>query len=678
MKGDWVMPRIFLITIITIALTAPLSARKITFDDLYSVPSCNDPQISPDGRRIVFDLHTSDPTANSEEDHLWIINSDGTGARQLTYGSSGEWNPRWSPDGKAIFFISDREESPQVWLLPLDGGEAHRVTSIPTSVSDITILSDNRKLLLISRIFPQCESDSCNKALLDKNDKSSDKPMLFDKLLFRHYNRWDDGRIKRMFIAVIGDSSVTEVYASRFDMPTALLGGYHDYDISPDGEIAFAMSTDSIPAVRVDNNIYLIKPGGEPFQLTDAPGLETTPRYSPDGRLISYLSAARAGYESDQRDLIIYDRQKKSHINLTKNFDRSIDEYTWDPKSRFIYFTAAEYGFIKVWRIDTGSGKIERLLGDAVYGDLRLSPDGRFLILNRSLSNQPYELYRYDIGSRKLSRLTYFTKPVITGIDMRPAEEFWFTGSFGDSIHGFLTLPPDFDAAKMYPLAFLIHGGPQWSWIGDFNYYGWNTQLMAAQGYVVAQTDPHGSAGFGQKFQDYVSGNWGKGDYDDLMMGIDFLLAQYPFIDSTRMAALGRSYGGFMTNWICGHTDRFRCLITTDGTYNHVAEYGSTDELWFPEWEYNGTPWTNREEYVRSSPSTYAENFKTPTLIIHGQRDYRVDLSEGLQMFTTLQRLGVPSELYYFPNSGHGIDNLENLRAVYDRQLEWLARWLGN
>jgi dipeptidyl aminopeptidase/acylaminoacyl peptidase len=246
----------------------------------------------------------------------------------------------------------------------------------------------------------------------------------------------------------------------------------------------------------------------------------------------------------------------------------------------------------------------------------------------------------------------------------------------GDSIHGFLTKPPGFDPSRKYPLALLIHGGPQFCWLGEFNYYGWNTQLVAAQGYVVAQIDPHGSVGYGIKFQEYVSGHWGMGDYDDLMKGVDHLTATCPFIDSTRMAALGRSYGGFMTNWICGHTDRFRCLVTIDGTFNHMSDYGATDELWFPEWEYKGTPWTNRDEYVRSSPSTYAANFKTPTLLIHGQRDYRLDVSEAFQMFTTLQRQGVPSQLLYLPDESHNASKLENLRIIYNRELEWLARWL--
>ncbi len=677
-KGEQIMFRIFIALLALTCMISPVAARNITFDDLYSIPSCSDPQISPSGKQIVFGLHSSDPEADSEQDHLWMMNSDGSNARKLTSGLSGEWQPRWSPDGKNILFLSDREEGSQVWVLPLDGGEASRITSLPTSVQDFEFFPDGDKILLISRIFPECETDSCNSANLEKNNNNASKPKIYDKLLFRHYNRWADGRINRIFIKSLSDSTVTPAFVNKFSAPTEVLGGYRDFDVSFDGEIAFSMSTDSVPAVRVNNDIYVIRHGGEVVQITNAPGLETSPQYSPNGKFISYLAAARPGYESDERDLVIYDRRKKTRVNLTEQFDRSIGEYVWDPKSGHIYFTAIEHGFNRVWRVDIQNRKIEKILDDAVYGDLRLSPDGTFLILNRSLSNQPYELYRFDIGQRKLTRLTHFTDPALSGVEMNPAEDFWFEGSFGDSIHGFLTLPSDIDPGRKYPFVLLIHGGPQWAWISDFNYYGWNTQLMAARGYVVAQIDPHGSVGYGQKFQDYVSGNWGKGDYEDLMMGVDFLIAQHPYIDSTRMAALGRSYGGFMTNWICGHTDRFRCLITTDGTYNHISEYGSTDELWFPEWEYKGTPWTNRDEYVRSSPSSYSVNFRTPTMIIHGQKDYRVDLSEGLQMFTTLQRLGVPSELFYFPVTGHNATGLGNLRAVYDEQFKWLSRWIGN
>lgn len=660
------------------SLSLPALARKIAFDDLYSIPRCSDPQISPDGSRIVFVLRTNDLKSESTENHLWITDRDGSQVRQLTYGPGDEWYPWWLPAGKGVLFLSDRENGTQVWVLPMDGGEAHKVTSLSTGVSRFECLPSGDRLLLVSRVFPDCHSDSCNQAHLEKQKNRPLQARLYERLLFRHYSHWDDGRVKRLFLTDLNDRNYRELFASVFDVPTALLEGYRDFAVSPDNrEVCFSMSTDSMPAVGVNNDLYIVSlPGGEPVRITVNPGLDISPQYSPDGRYLSYHTTARAGYEADQFDLVLYERKEKNHVNLTAGFDRSVGQYAWGPESKYVYFAAIEYGFRVIWRTEVATLKVEKILGDAVYSDLQVSPDGTFLIVCRSLSDEPYELYRYDLKPRKLHRLTYFTDTIVANLDMNRADEFWFTGAMGDSVHSFLTRPPDFDASRQYPLVLLIHGGPQWCWLGDFNYYGWNTQLMAAQGYVVAQIDPHGSVGYGIKFKEYVSGNWGKGDFDDIMKGVDYLVQSSHFIDSTRMAALGRSYGGFMANWICGHTDRFRCLISVDGTFNHLSKYGSTDELWFPEWEFEGTPYDNRDEYVRSSPLTYASNFKTPTMVIHGQEDYRVDLSEGLQMFTALQRMGVPSQLLYFPDEGHSVRKLKNLRYVYEKQLEWLALWL--
>ena len=670
------MLRILIImsVLLTWATTCP---REITFDDLYGLPKCEGVRISPDGRQVVFVLKTTDAQKDSSESHLWIMDVSGDGMRQLTYGSGADWSPRWASDGKAIYFLSNRTDTAQVWRLPIDGGEARRVTAMSTSVSDFDLFPTGDKVLCVSRVFPDCHSDSCNRARLegDKTDPTAAK--VYDRLLYRHYNRWDDGRVNRLFSVDVADAAVVEIYQGGFDAPTALLGSGQDFAVSPDGrEVCFVMSVDSMPAVRVNNDIYIAAPGDKPVRLTDSPALDISPKYSPDGEFISYLGMARAGYESDQQDLKLYDRKSGKHINLTADFDRSIDEYAWAPDGRVVYFTAVEHGFSKVWRLEVASGKIELLLGDAVYGDLQVSPDNRMLIISRSLSDEPRELYRYDLSNKRLTRLTHVTEKILADLTLTRAEEFWYIGALGDSVHGFLTRPPGCDSSKKYPLALLIHGGPQSCWLGDFNYYGWNTQLVAAQGYVVAQFDIHGSAGYGVRFQDYISVNWGKGDFEDIMKGVDYLLAAYPFIDSTRMAALGRSYGGFMVNWICGHTDRFRCLISIDGTYNHLSMYGTTEELWFPEWEFRGTPYDNWDEYVRSSPVTYAANFRTPTMVIHGGKDYRVDLSEGLQMFTALQRLGVPSQLVYFPDEGHSVSKLGNLRFVYEKQFEWLARWL--
>lgn len=670
--------RTALIVFLALLAGENVAARHITFDDLYSLSHCADPQISPDAARIVFVLRTSDPVANKRESHLWIMDADGSNARQLTFGAQGESHPRWAPDGRSILFLCSRSGVDQVWQLPLDGGEARQVTSLPCGVDDFLCSPDATELLLVSRIYPECASDSCNARRLKDDQDHPDRPRLYDKLPVRLYSHYNDGRINRLCRARIADGSCNVVLNSPLNIPTAMQGGERDFDFAPDGaEICFGMTRDSTPVLGNNSDLYLMsRAATSPSPITTNPAFDNNPRYSPDGRFIAYEATARFGYEADQVDIMIYDRQDKSCRNLTAACDNDAAGMTWGPKSKYICFTSISHGMSNIWRVDVASEKTEMVLGDAVYGSVTISPDGKYLVCTRSLSNEPAELYRYDLQSRKLTRLTHVTDDITKDLTMHRATDFWFPGFNGDSIHGFLTKPPDFDPSKKYPLILLIHGGPQYCWLGDFNYYGWNTQLTAAQGYVVAQIDPHGSVGYGLKFKEHVSGNWGRGDFEDLMMGVSDLLAHDTYIDSTRMAALGRSYGGFMINWICGHTDRFKCLIGIDGTYNHVSFYGATDELWFPEWDINGTPWSNPGEYARSSPLTCATSFKTPTMLIHGQRDYRVDISEGLQMFTALQRQGVPSQILIFPNEGHNVGRLDNLRRVCDEQYKWLARWL--
>ncbi|MEW5925661.1 MAG: S9 family peptidase [Candidatus Zixiibacteriota bacterium] len=668
----------YLILILLFLLSMSVFGATMIFDDLYSYPQITDPQFSPDGKSIAFVIKTTDLDSGTTISHIWLMNCDGSNARQFIDLPEGSSHPRWSPDGKYLAFIADDAEGSQLYLLKADEGLPRRVTTLWGEVSGPEWAISSDKIIFYSTVYPGCDSDSCNRARDEADKNNPVKARLYDKLLFRHYDSWDDGTRNQLFIYdVIGDSAYQLTHGDR-DVPTNILGGDIDYALSPDGrEVCYTMNCDSIQTLGTNNDLFTIPTdGGESTPITDNKGQDDYPVYSPDGKYICYLSQARAGYESDQLDLILYDRKSGDRINITRDFDRSIGSFVWGPKTDFIYFLAIDRGYNKIWRVNIKKSKVECLMDDMSYKNLCISPDGKTITAAGTLSDQPYEFFSYDLKSKKKKCLTNFTTEWCARLDLNRAEQFWFPGFDGDSVQGFITFPPDFDSTRLYPLAFLIHGGPQWCWLDDFNYYGWNTQLTAAQGYIVVQINPHGSLGYGLKFKEYVSGNWGKGDYDDLMLGLDYVLKAYPNIDSTRMGALGRSYGGFMTNWINGHTDRFRCLITIDGSFDQISGYYATDELWFPEWEYKGTPCTNREEYIRSSPSTYVENFKTPTLIIHGQKDYRIDVSEAFQMFTALQRRGVPSQLLYFPDEGHSIKKIKNHRYVYEKQFEWLAKWL--
>ena len=668
----------FLFLIFFIVIPVLAFGGTITFNDLYSYPQISDPQFSPDGQSIAFVVRTNDPDSGTSISHIWLMNGNGSNPRQLIDLPKGSGHPRWSPDGAYLAFLADDDEGSQLYLLKTADSIPHRITTLWGEVSGAEWAGSSDKIIFYSTVYPGCDSDSCNRARSEAEKNNPIKARLYDHLLFRHYNSWDDGTRSQLFIYNINGDSVYQLTDGDRDIPTSILGGNTDYALSPDGrEVCYVMNCDSIPTLGTDNDLFVMSAdGGKPRKITDNKGQDINPVYSSDGKYICYLSQARGGFESDQQDLILYNRKTGERINLTENFDRSIGGFIWSPESDFIYFQAIDRGCNKIWRVSIRNAKIECPFDNMVYKDISISPNGKTMIAAGTLSDQPYEFYSFDLKSNKKTRLTNFTAEWRNRLDMNRSEQFWFSGFNGDSVQGFITFPPGLDSTRKYPLAFLIHGGPQWCWLEDFNYYGWNTQLTAAQGYIVVQINPHGSIGYGLAFKEYVSGNWGKGDYDDLMLGLDYVLKAYPYIDSTRMAALGRSYGGFMTNWINGHNDRFKCLITIDGSFDQISGYYATDELWFPEWEYRGTPYTNREEYIRSSPSTYVENFNTPTLIIHGQKDYRIDVSEAFQMFTALQRRGVPSQLLYFPDEGHSIRKIINHRYVYEKQFEWLAKWL--
>jgi dipeptidyl aminopeptidase/acylaminoacyl peptidase len=522
-------------------------------------------------------------------------------------------------------------------------------------------------------VYPECPNDDCNKKRTEEVEKSKVKAKIFDRLPYRVWNEWKDGKRNHLFVMPATGGVAADITPGDFDSPPIDLGGNSSYSWSPDSkEIAFERNTDPVVAIGTNNDIFVVPvTGGEARKITDNPGNDSQPLYSPDGKYIAYLQMKRAGFEADQKHLILYDRSTGKRTNLSEQFDYSLNEVLWSPDSKAIYFNADATSNESVFKLTVEGKKISSIIGRGYNHDLRMVPGGLNLVVSRESINQPVELYRIGADGKTFKKITTFNDSKVDKLDMNPKEDFWFDGAGGTKVHGFLVMPPAFDASKKYPMIFLIHGGPQGQW-GDQFHYRWSAQMFASRGYVAVLINPRGSTGYGQHFTDEISRDWGGKPYEDLMLGLDYVLKTYPFIDAKRMAAAGASYGGYMINWIEGHTDRFRCLVSHDGVFNPKSMYGTTEELWFPEWELGGTPYKNPELYDKWSPMAFVNQFKTPMLVVHGQMDFRLDVSEGFQLFTALQRQGIKSKMLYFPDEGHFVAKPANAEFWYKTVLDWI------
>jgi dipeptidyl aminopeptidase/acylaminoacyl peptidase len=630
----------------------------------------------------------------------------------------GEDRIRFAPDGKRVLFESSRDGVSQIWLQDFDSssgmltGEPRQATTISTEASGGVWSPDGKGILFVSSVYPDCADDACNKQRDEERAKSKVKARIFTQLMFRHWNHYFDGKYSHLFVISADGGVARDLTPGAHDVPPFSLGGQDQYQFSPDGkEVAYSSNIDEVQATSTNSDIFLVPvAGGTPKKITTNPGSDSTPRYSPDGNYIAYRSQLRGGYESDRFRLMRYERATGKITDLTPNFDRWVDSMAWAPDSKTIYFTAENEGGAPIYAINvtaTNSGSPSRA-GSARDGvenpwpqelvagfndSPTPTPDGKMLLFDRMAVTAPNEIYSaalefpqcrmavppnaYSIPDCLLSKaqpVTNLNGAVLSQVQMQPLESFWFNGAVKDKVQGFVVKPPNFDASKKYPVKFLIHGGPQGAWGDDWS-YRWNPELFAANGYVVVMVNFHGSTGHGQKFIDAINGNWGGPPFQDLMLGLDYAEKTYPFIDKDRECALGASYGGYAINWIEGHTTRFKCLVSHDGMFNTESAYGTTEELWFNEWEFKGTPWTNREMYRKWSPALSATNFKTPILVVHGQLDYRLDVSEGFQLFTTVQRLGIPSKMLYFPDEGHWVLKPQNSRLWYQTVNEWVEQW---
>jgi len=669
---------------------APSAPRKhpFTFEDLMALKRVGGPVVSPDGKWVLFSAVDVSLNENKKTSHLWVVPLGavpltGGEARQLTADPAGEGGPKWSPDGKRFLFTSAHGGSSQVWVADFDAntgsitGTPKAITKLSTEADGPIWSADGKNIVFISEVYPGCADDLCNKASEENQAASKVKARMFEKLLYRHWNAYSRSKASHLFVVPATGGVAKDITPGAHDVPPFNLGGQELYAISPDGqEVAFTSNIDEVGATSTNNDIFIVPiTGGTPKKISTSPGSDSTPLYSPDGKYLAWRMQERGGYESDRFRLVIYDRKAGQIQNLTENLDRWIENIAWSPDSKSIYFTSEDKGEIPIYRIDISKPNQAQEITRGANDEIQVTQDGKTLVFSRMSAMAPNEVYKLSIGEKVAHQLSHLNDAVLSKVQMSPVESFWFTGAEGAKVQGFLLKPPQYDPMKLFPVKFLIHGGPQGAW-GDEWSYRWNSQLFAADGYVVVMINPRGSTGYGQKFIDEINGDWGGRPYVDLMNGLDYVEKTYTFADKDRECALGASYGGYMINWILGHTTRFKCLVSHDGMFNTESAYGTTEELWFNEWEFKGTPWTNRELYRKWSPHLFADKFKTPTLVVHGQLDYRLDVSEGFQLFTTLQRLDVPSKMLYFPDEGHWVLKPQNSDLWYKTVNGWVNEWI--
>jgi dipeptidyl aminopeptidase/acylaminoacyl peptidase len=658
-----------------------LSAQEkhaITFDDMISLGRIGSFEVSHDGAHIAFTVTWFDKEANSSNTDIYLVSTEGGEPWRFVRSAGSDYAPCWSPDSKQLAFVSDREGSSQIWIIPVDGGEARRVTDIPTGTSQPLWSPDGKTIAFTSRVYPDCPDMDCNAEKLEEFKEGKIKARLIDHLIFRHWNHWREGRWSHLFLTDIDGGNLREINTGRTDVPPISLGGERDYDFNPDGtEICFTMNPDEMVAISTNNDLYIMTlPGGTPTPITaDNLSNDNNPRYSPNGRYIAYRAQIKPGFEADRYRLMLYDRKGGTRKALTENFDYSIGNFAWGKDSKIIYFTTNNRGRNSIAKVSIRGDDASLLITDGYDTRLRASSDGKNLIFARQSIRSPNDLYRASVKGGRVTRITDINAEVLARLEMNAAEEFEFEGAESTPIHGFIVKPPFFAEGHKYPLILLIHGGPQGAF-GDSFHYRWNAQMFASPGYVVAMINPRGSTGYGQQLTDEISGDWGGRVYIDLMNGVDYLLENYDFIDAEHLGAAGASYGGYMVNWIEGHSDRFDCLVSHAGVYNLSSMYGATEELWFPEWEFEGTPWDNPDMYAKFSPHLFAGNFKTPCLVVHGENDYRVPYTEGLQFFTALQRQGVYSKLLFYPDEDHFVRKPLNAELWWNTLHEWFAEFL--
>jgi dipeptidyl aminopeptidase/acylaminoacyl peptidase len=658
-------------TPIKAAETHPIGVR-----DLVMLDRASELSVSPDGRHVAFTLRTTDLEENKGRRDIWIATTTGSDVKRMTSHPAPDTGSQWLSD-HTIAFISSRDGSDQIYTIEIDGGEAVRLTNLPVDVSNLRVCGDGHLIGFSAEVYVDCPDLACTAKRDKELSQKKATGKIYDTLFFRHWDTWGNGKRNHVFVMPAkGGTPVDLMKGVDADGPTRPWGGIEEYALSTDGKwaaITWKAPMGSQEAWSTNEDVWLVPTDGSaaPKNLSqDNPARDAQPAFSPDGKNVAWLAMKRPGYEADKMRVVVYDIEAGSKKVLTEEWDRSVDTITWSRDGERLLVTALDVGQHAIFAVDARSGRVQPLVKEG-HND-GVVDTGQGVAFLRDTISSPADVWVAQGGRDK--KLTDLNSERMSQLKLGQAEQFTFTGAKGDTVYAYIVRPVDFDPAKKYPLAFLVHGGPQGSFGNDWH-YRWNPQMYAGAGYAAVMVDFHGSTGYGQAFQDAINGDWGGAPFEDLMKGLDAAIARYSWIDGGRACALGASYGAYMINFMAGKTDRFKCLVTHDGNLDERMAYFDTEELWFPEWEHGGTPWDNPEGYAKHNPIDLVKNWKTPTLVVHGGLDYRVVDTQGMSVFTALQRKGIPSRLLYFPDENHWVLKPANSILWHDTVLGWLDRW---
>ncbi len=678
---------ISLITCLLVSSFTYADKKPFTAEDLIQLQRVSSPQISPDDQSVVYVIRSTDMEANKGRTDLWLTDIQTKKAVQLTKDPAADHSPKWSGNGRYIYFLSYRSGSSQIWSIDTKkSNRLSQVTDFPIDVTSFKLSPDSNSLLFSASVYPQCADFDCTANQQKVNSESKADGQVYNKMFVRHWDHWIDKTQSQLFLVnlnkegIASKNKIVSISKSvNANVPSDPFGGDEEYNFSANGsKVYFSARLQNAEEPSSTNfDLYSVNvdsPAHAKLLTKKNLAWDTQPVLSHDGKSMAYLAMKRPGFEADRLEVILTDLNSGKSQRITNKWDRSFGSLAFSKDDKSIYLTGNNLGTKALWKLDIATGKYAKFNHDGYLSHVSVGTSR--LVFSKDSLTSPAQLYSANLDGSNQQQVTFVNQNKLSQIAFGDYEQFSFKGWNDETVFGYVVKPANFKQGKKYPLAFLIHGGPQGSF-GDHFHYRWNPQTYTGQGFVAVMIDFHGSTGYGQDFTDSITQNWGSRPLEDLQKGLAYAVKKYPFIDGNNACALGASYGGYMINWIEGNwQDQFKCLVNHDGVFDNRMMYYATEELWFVEWENGGSYFDQKEKHEKYNPVNYVDNWKTPMLVIQGGKDFRIPETQSLGTFTALQKKGIASKLLYYPQENHWVLKPANSIQWHHQVNQWLHEYL--